>query len=237
MPTTSTTTNARNDRTDDAAYHELRERIVSGKLAPGSRLIESTLVKRMDANRYAVRSAIEKLEHEGLVTRLPGGRARWEVSALTIADFREVSGIMGSLHGWAGRLVAGLDEGARRKVVDDLRAINDDLREVAARKPLDRTRAAALDNSFHRRIVDAVAGPRLSAILESQEPVIERYERSYMVFLVSTLATSADEHEAIIEAIESGKPKVVEREIAANWDNAAERYASVMEDEGERGTW
>jgi len=237
MPTTTSEAERTNDRIEDGAYLTLRERIVSGQLAPGSRIIESTLVKRLGVNRYAVRSAIEKLEHEGLVTRLAGGRARWEVAPLTIADFREVSGIMGSLHGWAGRQAARLPDDRRAEVVAELRAINDELRERSRHEPLDRALMAALDTRFHRTVVDAVAGPRLSTILQSQEPVIERYERSYMVFLASTLATSADEHDAIIEAISSGKPEAVKRALEANWENAAERYASVMEDEGEKGTW
>jgi DNA-binding GntR family transcriptional regulator len=231
------TKNRRTDRTDEEAYQELKERIVSGTLAPGSRLIETTLVKRLGANRYAVRSAIERLEHEGFVKRLPGGRARWEVSALTIADFREVSGIMGALHGWAGKLVAELDDTRRREIISDLRSINEDLRIAATGTPVNRARAAALDTRFHRRIVDAVAGPRLSAILQSQEPVIERYERSYMVFLAPTLATSADEHDTVIEAIAAGDPEAVEHAIETNWKNAAVRYATVMENEGERGNW
>jgi DNA-binding GntR family transcriptional regulator len=233
----TTTTKRHVEHAEDEAYLELKERIVSGILAPGSRLIETTLIKKLDANRYSVRSAIERLEHEGFVERLPGGRARWEVSSLTIADFREVSGIMGALHGWAGKLVAELDDERRREIVADLRSINEELRIAATGEPVDRARAAALDTRFHRRIVDAVAGPRLSAILQSQEPVIERYERSYMVFLAPTLATSADEHDRVIDAIDAGDPEAVEHAIENNWKNAADRYAAVMEDEGERGNW
>ena len=206
MPTTAvaTSTGSRNGRTDDTAYLDLRDRIVSGKLPPGARLSESTLVERLGVNRYAVRSAIEKLEHEGLVTRLPGGRARWEISALTVADFREVSGIMGSLHAYAAGLVADLEDDTRLQLVSELYAINGELREVVESQPLDRTRAAQLDNRFHRRIIDAVAGPRLSAILKSQEPVVERYSRSYLVFMPPSIAASVDEHDAMMGLAASG---------------------------------
>lgn len=54
--------------TVDALADALRERIMSGELEPGSRLIERDLVERYEVGRGTVRAALQRLEHEGLVT-------------------------------------------------------------------------------------------------------------------------------------------------------------------------
>ena len=54
--------------TVDALADALRERIMTGELAPGDRLIERDLVERYEVARGTVRSALQRLEHDGLVT-------------------------------------------------------------------------------------------------------------------------------------------------------------------------
>lgn len=47
----------------------LEEDIIFGRLAPGSRLIEDTLMNRYDASRHFVRQALFHLERQGIVLR------------------------------------------------------------------------------------------------------------------------------------------------------------------------
>jgi DNA-binding GntR family transcriptional regulator len=54
--------------TVDALADALRERIMSGDLSPRERLIEREIVERYDVGRGTVRAALQRLEHEGLVT-------------------------------------------------------------------------------------------------------------------------------------------------------------------------
>lgn len=54
--------------TVDALADALRERIMTGELEPGERLIERDLVERYEVGRGTVRAALRSLEHEGLVT-------------------------------------------------------------------------------------------------------------------------------------------------------------------------
>jgi len=49
----------------------LREAIVSGRLEPGERLIEERLSTELETSRGAVREALRRLEHEGLVMSFP----------------------------------------------------------------------------------------------------------------------------------------------------------------------
>ena len=105
-----------------ATYETILELIVQNELAPGSRLIETDLVERLGVERRAVRAMLQRLEHEGLVTRLDGGRARWVVSPLTLRDFIELMEIMAELEGLAARRAANLPLPARKKLVEKLRA-------------------------------------------------------------------------------------------------------------------
>jgi len=64
----------------------IRELIFSGQLKPGDRLSEPALVKRLGVSRTPVRTALNRLELEGLVSTIPSGgptllscAARWKV--------------------------------------------------------------------------------------------------------------------------------------------------------------
>ncbi|MFB6240160.1 MAG: GntR family transcriptional regulator, partial [Gemmatimonadota bacterium] len=48
-------------------YTRLRELIVRGQLAPGSRIIETDVAERLGVSRTPVRSALQRLEQEGFI--------------------------------------------------------------------------------------------------------------------------------------------------------------------------
>lgn len=221
----------------EIAYQRIRELIVEGRLAPGSRIIETDLVDRLDVSRTTVRSALQRFEQEGLVTRVEGGRVRWFVSPLTINDVREIAEIMSALEGIAGRRVAEFAAGPRKKIAKQLRSINLELKQVTKEQPPDSALAAVLDEQFHRCFVEASERTRLIGFCASLKAQAQRYARSYMAYLAPVASTSVDEHTAIITAIERGNPDAAEIAIQANWLQAAERYISVIENVGERGTW
>ena len=50
-------------------YEDLRNAIVSGELLPGERLLEEDLSAKLGLGRAAVRMALARLEHDGLVER------------------------------------------------------------------------------------------------------------------------------------------------------------------------
>ena len=63
---------------DDHGYRALRDAIVSGELLPSERLVEEDLSRRLGIGRAAVRMALARLEHDGLVEheRHRGARVR-----------------------------------------------------------------------------------------------------------------------------------------------------------------
>lgn len=55
----------------DKAYREIKTLILEGKLEPGEFLVERNLVERLQMSRTPVRSALERLEVEGMVKLSP----------------------------------------------------------------------------------------------------------------------------------------------------------------------
>ena len=219
-------------------YEQLRDLIVHGHLAPGSRIVESDVAGRLGVSRTPVRGALQRLQQEGYIVDPSGGRlARPTVSPLTSDDARELFHIVAEIEGLSGRWAAGLPVGERRTLSRTLRAINADFRREAAVRRPDFNRLHDLDSTFHRTYVEAGAGRRLLTLHRTIKPQAERYERLYVSLLVSDLATSVAEHEAIASAIEWGNADAAQRAVQTNWRNAAERLERVIDRAGERGSW
>ena len=68
FPTTAAPALSREDEQAEI-IRRLEEDIIFGRLAPGARLIEDTLMARYDASRHFVRQALFQLERQGIVLR------------------------------------------------------------------------------------------------------------------------------------------------------------------------
>ncbi|MGD0696163.1 MAG: GntR family transcriptional regulator [Terriglobia bacterium] len=222
-----------------ATFRRLRDLIVHGKLAPGSRVIEADLADRLGVSRTPIRAALHRLQQEGyiLVNSGSGNKARLSVAPLTKDDARELYRIVGQLEGLAARSSSQLEPQARAALVEKLREFNEGLRGLAEAKRADPNHTFDLDISFHQAIVDAGAGPRLRAIHEAVKPQTERYWRLYASAIIDQLGLSVREHLDIISSIERGDSDGAKQATQLNWQNGAERLCQVIETLGERGSW
>jgi DNA-binding GntR family transcriptional regulator len=84
------------------ATDRLRDMIVQGDLAPGTKLIERVLCERLGVSRTPLREALKTLASERLVALLPNRGAM--VTPLTLATVRESFEVMGALEALAGEL-------------------------------------------------------------------------------------------------------------------------------------
>jgi DNA-binding GntR family transcriptional regulator len=222
-----------------ATYHQLREIIVHGRLAPGTRIIEADLANRLGVSRTPVRDALRMLHQEGYVLSDSAGgyKSRWAVAPLTKEDARELYRIIGRVEGLAAGQAAQLEPGARLKLAKRLESLTDGLRDIAQTGRADHDRIFELDLSFHRSIVEAGAGPRLLRLHDAIKPQTERYWRLYASAIVDQLGASVAEHAQISQAIEHGDGDAAERGVQINWRNGAERLSKVIDSLGERGSW
>ncbi|MDE2875858.1 MAG: GntR family transcriptional regulator [Gemmatimonadota bacterium] len=220
----------------EQAYTKLRKLIVRGRLAPGSRLIETEIAERLRLSRTPVRSALQRLMQEGYIADPGRGRqSRPFVAPLTRDDAQELFQIVGELEGLAAWRAARLVH--RRRLVNKLSRLNEKLREEIRRPGPSKELIHQVDTRFHRSYVEGGAGPRLLSLHDAIKPQAERYARLYVDALTDQLALSIDEHQATIDAIEAGEADRAQLAVQTNWRNAGERLGDVIERAGELGSW
>jgi DNA-binding GntR family transcriptional regulator len=220
------------------AFQQIRELIVHGKLSPGTWIVEGDLAKHLGMSRTPIRGALHWLQREGYVHEHKNvSKSRMIVAPLTKEDASELYSIIGLTEGLAGRQTAALPKPRRIEIAARLRALNQELKDVLEDRPARAGGIFELDRDFHRTIIDAGAGPRLTALHKAIEPQAERYWRLYASSIVNDLNYSIDEHAAIIEALLAGDADAVEAGLQANWKNGCDRLARVIDVFGERGSW
>ena len=241
--TTSPTPRGQGRRTHGATeranrlYDSLRNLIVRGQLAPGARVVETEVAERFGVSRTPVRAAFQRLEREAYVIASATHQARMTVAPLTREDVGELLEIVGELEGLAARSAARLSETEREKLAKDLGTLNSDFRRAASAKGAQPGRLYELDERFHRRYVEAGAGPRLRSLHEAVKPQAERYIRMYIALLLDTVPTAGTEHDAIVEAIRTANATAAQRAVQTNWRHAADRLVRAIEVMGEQGNW
>jgi DNA-binding GntR family transcriptional regulator len=234
MPTTAT---SRKRARPQEVYEQLRALIVDGRLAPGTRIVETDVATRLGVSRTPVRGALQRLQQEGYVVDSPTlQQTRPTVAPLTSDDAHELFLLVGALEGLAAFRAALGAAAGRTALAADLTAINDAFRAAAAAPRPDHARIFELDERFHRCYMKA-AGPRVRSLHDTVKPQAERYERLYVSMLTSELHTSVVEHRAIVKAIRSGNAAAAQAAVETNWRNAADRLAAVVSAAGERGSW
>ncbi len=222
----------------ELVYRKLRELIVRGQLAPGTRIVETDVSQRLGVSRTPVRGALQRLQQEGYIVDSPAlQQSRPTVAPLTREDAHELFSIVGEVEGLAARVAAGRPAPQREKLVAELTTINAQFRKAADAKQQNHNRLWELDERFHCRYVEVAAGPRLLALFEAIKPQAERYERIYVSLLSRDLTSSVTEHAHIIRAIKQGNADAAQAAVQTNWRNAAERLATVITNVGERGQW
>ena len=223
----------------DMVYCELRELIVSGRLAPGTRLVETLAAERLGVSRTPVRSAFNRLRREGyaVVANERDERRRLVVAPITGADAADLFHIVGGLEGLAGYYAANVDLERRMPFVRELEELNNEMLVESQTAHMDTYKVFQLDASFHRRYVVEAAPPRLQALHDAIKPQAERYARLYVSALTDVLGVSVAEHEVIIAAIRDGDADAAQRSIQTNWWNAARRVGSKITEWGESGGW
>jgi len=220
----------------ELVYHRVRELIVWGRLAPGSRIIETDIAARLDISRTPIRTALHRLQQEGYIVSTGGRKERRLIIApLTQSDARELFEMVGAVESLAAGRAARASPEEREALGDELVALNAEL--VAATHESAAARVFDADMNLHRRIVEAGAGPRLRALHEAIKPQTERYIHLYTSSLPGEIARSVEEHELVIERITMGAADGARRAVQHHWRNAAARLERIIEVMGERGSW
>jgi DNA-binding GntR family transcriptional regulator len=143
----------------DRAYAELRERIVTARLAPGTVLREDALMRELDVGRTPLREAVKRLALENLVAVQP--RRGTFVSPVEASDIVHITEVRAELEGYAAELAAlRLDPETRAKAETLLHEI-ESLDGAGDQEVL-----MGMDERIHRFVWDACRNPYLTETLE-----------------------------------------------------------------------
>ncbi|EJL32636.1 GntR family transcriptional regulator [Novosphingobium sp. AP12] len=197
-------------KASDQAYLELRGRILSGDLAPGTQLKEEELAVICGVSRTPVRDAIRRLETELFVRRTDSQRSF--VAEWTMEDIEEVFTLRGMLEGYAVRRAA---TRANKGQIARLSTINEGLRAVLDAPDLDVQAYLAANAQFHSLILEIAASDRLAALLGRlvMQPVVQQ---TAMAYDREQLARSHLEHTEITAALAQGDPDWAEALMIAH---------------------
>ncbi len=198
------------DSLGETAYRLLKRDIVRCDLEPGRQVTEPELTARYTTGRAAVRSALNRLYQEGLVSVLP--RQGYIVAPVTLKDVRELAQVRLLLEPPASRVAAG------RVDVPLLRRLDERYRSLAQTEAPDEVEVFMRANAdFHLAVARASENDRLTAMIAELLTAMERH-----FHLGIRLQRGADaavdqleqHHVPLIEALAAGDGATAERLMA-----------------------
>jgi DNA-binding GntR family transcriptional regulator len=186
----------RGERTADVVARRLGQAILSGELAPGTRLREETLAKSFSVSRTPVREALILLSASGLADLEPNRGAT--VLQLTADDVAEVYHLRAVLESESAALAA-----QRRApgLTELLVKICDRMRELHGAPAAEQL---AADTQFHYTIAEASGSRRLHALVRQMSAIPEAF-RSGTPYTSDDMTEAERQHRAIAEAIGGGR--------------------------------
>ncbi|WP_326836691.1 GntR family transcriptional regulator [Amycolatopsis rhabdoformis] len=171
---------------------ELRERILSGLLKPGDRLVERELAEGLGVSRVPVREAIRSLEAEGFV--VVESPRRVVVRTLSRVDVEELFDVREALESLAAGLAASR---AGKPELRRLERLLADAARAAARG--DAARTAVLNSRFHDEIVAIAGNGLLTTLIEPLEGRLR-----WLTSQNEHWSDLHEEHHGLVAAIASG---------------------------------
>jgi DNA-binding GntR family transcriptional regulator len=143
----------------ERAYVELRDRIVTLRLGPGTVLREDDLMREMAIGRTPLREAVKRLALENLVAVQP--RRGTFVTAVEAADIVNITEVRAELEGYAAELAALRMDGDTRAAAE---ALVEEIEEVT--RPHEQEWLMRFDERIHRFTWEASGNPYLVETLE-----------------------------------------------------------------------
>ena len=207
----------RSSPSDDAAvslkqraYAELKERILSGALAPGTLLSERQLARSLKMSKTPVHAALERLQGDGLVTvAAQQGIVVRAISPQEIADHFEIREALETfvVARLAGRLTPEQASRLRRNLREHRRAVKRG--DVAAN--------IRLDSEFHMLLCEFHGNAEIARAMSQIRDKIHGVIHHISTRFPERTEDSLSEHEAIAAAV-----------LAGDGPSAAERIATHL---------
>ncbi len=183
----------------DQAYAYVRERVISGEFAAGTRLTEWQIADALGTSRTPVREALRRLVSDGLLRfQRNYGTFVGTSTAKEIGELFELRAVLESeVAGAAARGISAAQLQQLADLQDQIEARGADL----GRENI--VRITALNREFHRIIAQASDSPRTVAMLTNaiEAPVVQQ---TFTRYTQAQLQRSFHHHRELIDAFRAG---------------------------------
>lgn len=192
-------------------YRAILNRILTGELAPGQRLVEEELARTHAVSRTPVREILFALQKDGLVERVKNKGAR--VAAFTADDVEELFDIRKALE------VSCVPHAVRSVKLNDLLELDRRLKVLASMKGAQlRQEQCDIDLHLHGLIVHNAGNRRLINLMGALSMIVNALQlASYR--LAERADQSVAEHHAIVRAMLQRDADLTQKLLAAHIDN------------------
>ncbi|MGO1316229.1 MAG: GntR family transcriptional regulator [Cellulomonadaceae bacterium] len=203
-----------NDSMGDVVYRQLRKRLVTGEIEPGTRIREIQTAEQFGVSRTPVREALRRLESDGFVQRL--NRTTIVATALGPDDLGDIGQFRVELDGLAARLACARGQ---KKQWDEVAALVARLGQAP-----DSATLSAWHLDVHRALYAIGFGPRMMIF-------VENHVFPYLELIVNagpgpdpSPQAAQRQHEKLLRSLSSGD---VERAVAAAREHAQSGLRTV----------
>ncbi|UJZ95753.1 GntR family transcriptional regulator [Photobacterium damselae subsp. damselae] len=182
---------------EEQATEFIRNMIVSGQLAMGEKIVESTLSKDLELSRSTVRMALNSLSHEGLVVQKP--YVGWHVFTLSQDDLWELYNLRVAIESQAAVMAA---ERATEEDKQELSRIYQEFCQFCLNDSLDIIEVCEKDFELHRKVVEISKSNKFIKIYEQISNQLKSYIK--LTHHDYDLSQSGISHNGIVNAIIAG---------------------------------
>ena len=197
----------------ESVAQAIRESILSGRFAPGDRLVEAELARELHVSRGPVREALAVLGKDGIVVHEP--RRGKFVQGLTPRLIDEVYSLRLLLEPFAvERVIANLDDEGRSRLTSSLATI------AAAASAGDERQLAAADVGFHDLIYALADHELLQRAWAENIAGKLRLMSNITTRSLIELEDAERNHRAVLEPILAGDVESAKRRIAEHIEDA-----------------
>lgn len=199
-------------------YSAILERIYRGDLPAGTRIRDTALATQLGVSRTPVREALLRLSREGVVAADMG--RGFTVGRLDPVEMRETGAILSTLECLA--LQSCGDIPAER--LARLSEIDGELTRLRG----DVDRCIALDEEWHRTLLQDCPNGRLRDIIATLWQVPARYMRAYLRE-AGRVSLSTQHHARIIEALRRNDRATAAERFSHHWQRGIEELGAWIE--------
>jgi DNA-binding GntR family transcriptional regulator len=203
----------------DVGYLRLRQAILEGQFLPNERLVEADLTSRFTLGRAAVRTALARLEQDGLVEREPFRGAR--VRAISLEEAIEILEARAVVEGLAAR------HAARNATPPDVAALRATLERMGSHfQAGDLLGVSAGSTEMHRQLLEIARHQTAARLIDGLKAQNVRYQFR-TILAPGRAGESVEEHRAIVEAVAAGDPDLAEERARDHVEHIAEALRRV----------